>query len=165
MPRHPPCALSCLTSLRALRRLYVADATSVLRAMHANYLVRTSFLRSSNLVVCIASSFLIVASSYSVMTFALKNFRFTFKNIFYSRMSWLKCILHFLSSFQYEIFKVHITPLSIWSCGHRCHLLCQRMETERFELLTPCLQGRCSPNWATPPGNLAATYFPIPSPV
>ena len=21
----------------------------------------------------------------------------------------------------------------------------------RFELLTPCLQGRCSPNWATPP--------------
>ena len=22
---------------------------------------------------------------------------------------------------------------------------------ERFELLTPCLQGRCSPNWATPP--------------
>ena len=26
-----------------------------------------------------------------------------------------------------------------------------RMEMERFELLTPCLQGRCSPNWATPP--------------
>ena len=25
------------------------------------------------------------------------------------------------------------------------------MEMERFELLTPCLQGRCSPNWATPP--------------
>ena len=27
----------------------------------------------------------------------------------------------------------------------------RRMEMERFELLTPCLQGRCSPNWATPP--------------
>ena len=26
-----------------------------------------------------------------------------------------------------------------------------KVETERFELLTPCLQGRCSPNWATPP--------------
>ena len=25
------------------------------------------------------------------------------------------------------------------------------VEMERFELLTPCLQGRCSPNWATPP--------------
>ena len=26
-----------------------------------------------------------------------------------------------------------------------------RMETKRFELSTPCLQGRCSPNWATSP--------------
>ena len=26
-----------------------------------------------------------------------------------------------------------------------------RMEMVRFELMTPCLQGRCSPNWATPP--------------
>ena len=25
------------------------------------------------------------------------------------------------------------------------------VETRRFELLTPCLQGRCSPNWAMPP--------------
>ena len=25
------------------------------------------------------------------------------------------------------------------------------MEMEGFEPLTPCLQGRCSPNWATPP--------------
>ena len=25
------------------------------------------------------------------------------------------------------------------------------MEMVRFELMTPCLQGRCSPNWATPP--------------
>ena len=29
--------------------------------------------------------------------------------------------------------------------------LSYRMETTRFELVTPCLQGRCSPNWATPP--------------
>ena len=25
------------------------------------------------------------------------------------------------------------------------------VEITRFELVTPCLQGRCSPNWATPP--------------
>ena len=25
------------------------------------------------------------------------------------------------------------------------------VEMKRFELSTPCLQGRCSPNWATPP--------------
>ena len=28
------------------------------------------------------------------------------------------------------------------------------MEMEGFEPLTPCLQGRCSPNWATPPYGL-----------
>ena len=36
--------------------------------------------------------------------------------------------------------------------GSGCTLHYQ-MEMERFELLTPCLQGRCSPNWATPPYN------------
>ena len=33
------------------------------------------------------------------------------------------------------------------------------METERFELLTPCLQGRCSPNWATPPLNITILFY------
>ena len=32
------------------------------------------------------------------------------------------------------------------------------METERFELLTPCLQGRCSPNRATPPLSKIFTF-------
>ena len=29
--------------------------------------------------------------------------------------------------------------------------LCEMVEMRRIELLTPCLQGRCSPSWATPP--------------
>ena len=33
------------------------------------------------------------------------------------------------------------------SFGRRYH----RMEMMGFEPMTPCLQGRCSPNWATPP--------------
>ena len=35
----------------------------------------------------------------------------------------------------YEVFRVHDNVV----------------ETRRIELLTPCLQGRCSPSWATPP--------------
>ena len=35
------------------------------------------------------------------------------------------------------------------------------METERFELLTPCLQGRCSPNWATPPYSKTELLYSI----
>ena len=34
------------------------------------------------------------------------------------------------------------------------------VETRRIELLTPCLQGRCSPSWATPP-NLASLFSAI----
>ena len=34
---------------------------------------------------------------------------------------------------------------------HYEHLLMFVVEMRRIELLTPCLQGRCSPSWATPP--------------
>ena len=33
------------------------------------------------------------------------------------------------------------------------------VETRRIELLTPCLQGRCSPSWATPPYRLLIYFF------
>ncbi len=38
---------------------------------------------------------------------------------------------------------VNVHPSSLFKRG--------LVEMRRFELLTPCLQGRCSPNWATPP--------------
>ena len=53
---------------------------------------------------------------------------------------------------------------SAWSFGHNVVDSLSTVEIKGFEPLTPCLQGRCSPNWAIPPYNLAATYFPIPSP-
>ena len=40
-------------------------------------------------------------------------------------------------------------PATFWSDTQ--FYVSDRMEMERFELLTPCLQGRCSPNWAIPP--------------
>ena len=54
-------------------------------------------------------------------------------------VTFIKCNLR-SDLFQYSVFKVQIHQTNVW-----------RMEMERFELLTPCLQGRCSPNWATPP--------------
>ena len=32
------------------------------------------------------------------------------------------------------------------------------VEITRFELVTPCLQGRCSPNWAIPPGIIQTAF-------
>ena len=38
------------------------------------------------------------------------------------------------------------------------------MEVRRIELLTPCLQSRCSPSWAIPPTKITwpRSYFPYP---
>ena len=57
-----------------------------------------------------------------------------------------RCLIFSYLIFQYSIFNVQ--PFHFHETC--CHLW-QPVETERFELLTPCLQGRCSPNWATPP--------------
>ena len=46
-----------------------------------------------------------------------------------------------VSNFIFDSFHFSIR-FSRYKCGY----LCIRMEMERFELLTPCLQGRCSPN-------------------
>ena len=56
-----------------------------------------------------------------------------------------------------------LLPLIIFTLYHRLHCLVFKVqlilsltlsrlvEMRRIELLTPCLQGRCSPSWATPP--------------
>ena len=40
---------------------------------------------------------------------------------------------------------------SAWSFGHNVVDSLSTVEIKGFEPLTPCLQGRCSPNWAIPP--------------
>ena len=50
----------------------------------------------------------------------------------------------------YSVFKVHTV------CFRNCE-----MEIARLELATPCLQGRCSPNWAKPPKVICLFYFYI----
>ena len=56
----------------------------------------------------------------------------------------------------YSVFKVqisvHIFRYLLWL------IFINRMETTRFELVTPCLQGRCSPNWAIPPGIIQIAF-------
>ena len=43
-------------------------------------------------------------------------------------------------------------PMSVFGDGRRSFVFRRPLvEMRRIELLTPCLQGRCSPSWATPP--------------
>ena len=77
----------------------------------------------------------------------------------------LLSLSHF-SKYHYLVFKVQMVglgglePPTSRLSGVRSNLLSYRpfssykptvVEMRRIELLTPCLQGRCSPSWATPP--------------
>ena len=95
-------------------------------------------------------SCLIFNESYS----ALVN-KFTRSSIFFEyRSSVIYSLLYasvhrlYLSSDEYSL---HYLSDIFSVCGFQgtlCSLDCEsrEMEMERFELLTPCLQGRCSPN-------------------
>ena len=102
VPRHPPCALSCLT--------YISSCIALHHDMTAS-LLSLSCDESSHFFF-IVSSFIVIPSGIT------------------PRMSLF--FLKILSIFGFQ--------------GTSCGFFRTRMETERFELLTPCLQGRCSPN-------------------
>ena len=61
-------------------------------------------------------------------------------------------------SFLDELF--FLSFLLLYSFQRTGHLTFVRLvEMRRIELLTPCLQGRCSPSWATPPWCLLLFLF------
>ena len=45
----------------------------------------------------------------------------------------------------------HLSYAPLWLTGYSLFHQCLLVEMMGFEPMTPCLQGRCSPNWATPP--------------
>ena len=49
--------------------------------------------------------------------------------------------------------------LSFPVCFYSLRSLHFRLEITRFELVTPCLQGRCSPNWAIPPYKVSLMFY------
>ena len=57
-------------------------------------------------------------------------------------------ILSYSKSLLYEVFKVqsHSQANALEVASQLHQVFTWLMEMERFELLTPCLQGRCSPN-------------------
>ena len=156
MPRHPPCALISLTSIGSVplySDLYGWNVTFGYIALYP----------SGVWFVC-----------YCLLSVSF------FRKI-RPRMSWYFFLSNRFILFQYAVFKVRMQNRIFWfsvkACFHKkagifdfiaclhateetcfrsayvstCTVFSYRMEMERFELLTPCLQGRCSPNWATPP--------------
>ena len=126
VPRHPPCALFCLIS-----------------SMHsvASFNNLKNFCCCSQLGFCF-SDVLIV--------------RYSFKNIYSSIcMKFSRYNILVLPNMLYPLSFTNDLALNLLSLYSNSLSCFRSVETERFELLTPCLQGRCSPNWATPPFSIS----------
>ena len=97
----------------------------------------------------------------------------------YGKLRKILCIfpcgssIHYISIFsklentslrkQKKLLNLTIPCVSIFPIQKISHLICQcilAMETKGFEPSTPCLQGRCSPNWAMSPGHYSIITIP-----
>ena len=66
-------------------------------------------------------------------------------------------LLPLLLSIFVVIFILHYIVFNVQYFSHEIIFFNLMVEIKRFELLTPCLQGRCSPNWAIPPSLLQSS--------
>ena len=133
----PSSRVSPFRHLRIKDYLHLPAAFRSLSRLSSALSAKASTLRSFLLdysILVIIALITFVTNFWSVTYYSLKNFTVI-------TMSWSNrylIILSFCMKFsKYISQQILFHPLI--------------METERFELLTPCLQGRCSPNWATPP--------------
>ena len=58
------------------------------------------------------------------------------------------CVLPTATARSSQLFKLLLLTYFVTHLAFATQML---VEMRRIELLTPCLQGRCSPSWATPP--------------
>ena len=123
MPRHPPCALYCLTTITCYFR-FKSDCIALQSLFCWSDFYHSVFVHKEHIHFCIC---------------------FYFRHFCRPRMS---CLYLQSIDFWYLTF-FHISVFGFQGTSLECFT--HSVETERFELLTPCLQGRCSPNWATPP--------------
>ena len=124
VPRHPPCALISLTFwFIALNH----------RAVFTRVIFRYLFL-----VNCFGYDFLFASPAFLPLRQILNHITsdvliFSYHRIF--NMQFSRYMVHWANALTLNI---------AFALSHTQAFV--QMEMERFELLTPCLQGRCSPN-------------------
>ena len=121
--------------LRIIGYLLLPEAFRSLSRLSSALSAKASTLRSFLLDLVLRYIALYLRACHLSMTFCLLSQTFGFFSVW--------CLVNNRYSIIYHLFCVKFSRYIL--------LISQQMEMERFELLTPCLQGRCSPNWATPP--------------
>ena len=148
MPRHSPCTLSSLNFMSYRKSFsFVRSVCVNLLTLSYQYCYCTPLLlRCSN---CYPSCFHEILILLDLLFLHLCFIQFSMYN------SWRFLVLVGSSGLEPPTSRLSGARSSLLSYEpvSRSYLfLLPLVEMKRFELLTPCLQGRCSPNWATPPG-------------
>ena len=131
VPGHPPCALLCLTSCTSgphQLKLFQSGSPVVLTC---------SYRRICK--ACPSCSLVLLAIAFSIYIRVIDS------NFFYQRRG----LMFDVSDL---IFRSNLSLIQFSRYENACRIIfgrpveATRVEMVRFELMTPCLQGRCSPN-------------------
>ena len=135
MPRHSPCALSSL-NLHELRKSRWRFFFSV-----CSFFTTFDYGITFILLSCLSLTQILLHTCFSICFYSICFIQF-------SKYNWWAQVG---SNHRPRAYQAR--ALACWAMSpKRCsYLFPTLVEMKRFELLTPCLQGRCSPSWATPP--------------
>ena len=164
LPRHSPCALSSLNFMSFANRLLFCSIF-----YHYGLFGITFVDNICNFLIVIAQVHIDLLSICFTPFSILFSFQGTFCNAFASPERNLKDFFWWAqvgSNHRPRAYQAR--ALACWAMSP-CLCLESRslfplVEMKGFEPLTPCLQGRCSPSWATPPLSWVLwRYFYVPS--
>ena len=144
MPRHSPCALYCFTICFMFLSSLRNDCFLILVVFYPIKFYLIVFTRS--ILICI--------------TFALFSFQVPFF-CSWEQISATTLIVAqvYFQNFWWAQMDSNHRPHAYQACALTTWAMRPYLvEMRRIELLTPCVQGRCSPSWATPPNIHLSSY-------
>ena len=156
MPRHSPCALIRLTSSQLASLLICFRKFRLFRRLllfPKNIVIDSIFREPYSLPIRIYefSAFGVSLLNDHSFSLAILNYVSKLFSVICFIPVTLICISLYIRAFFLKkpdffltLLFIQFSNICVTLC-HRTHL-CVLVEVRRFELLTPCLQGRCSPN-------------------
>ena len=150
MPRHSPCALYSFTIL-----LHVLEFSWVIVNYSQIPLIVVFYPIKFYLIVFLLTRSILICITFALFSFQVSGFLFL-RTDFSSKF--LCCSNLFLVVGTNGL-EPSTSRLSGVRSNHLSYAPISLVEMRRIELLTLCVQGRCSPSWATPPFFLVKVLF------
>ena len=94
-----------------------------------------------------------LGKTFNISTFFWYSIFDWYRGLYLRLSNWLSSIFSSFSSLSSFVTHYLVFKVQLIECLAYHIFMIAMVEMRRIELLTPCLQGRCSPSWATPPNS------------